>query len=229
MKITIISAFPNAFSFLNESINKRAQEKGIIELKILNLLDFGSGKWNKIDDKPFSGGAGMVIGIEPVYKALMSINFEPLKQKRSNENKKLLITSARGVTWKQDLAKEHSKLDEIVILCGHYEGIDHRVVEHFVDSEISIGNYILSGGEPAAMIITDSIVRLLPGVLGNEESIEDETEFFDDHKLTEYPVYTRPEVFNADGVELKVPDVLLSGNHQEVAKWREENREQKSL
>ncbi len=228
MKITIISAFPNAFSFLHESINKRAQEKGLLELNIINLLDFGVGKWKKIDDKPFGGGAGMVIGIEPVFNALKSLGIEPLKDKRSkikDLRQKIVITSARGITWNQSQAEEYSsQIDELVIICGHYEGIDHRVVEHFVDKEISVGNYILSGGELPAMIITDSIVRLLPGVLGNEDSIADETAFFENHKLTEYPVYTRPESFEVEGKELSVPEILLSGNHGEISKWKESQR-----
>lgn len=228
MKISIISAFPNAFSFLNESINKRAVEKGALELNVVNLLDFGVGKWKKIDDKPFGGGAGMVIGIEPVYNSLKSIGIEPLKDKRSkikDLRQKIVMTSAQGMTWNQSAAEKYSKeIDELVIICGHYEGIDNRVSDYIVDERISVGNYILSGGELPAMIITDSIVRLLPGVLGNEESIKDETQFFEDHKLAEYPVYTRPEVFSADGVDLSVPEILLSGNHGAVDKWREEKR-----
>jgi tRNA (guanine37-N1)-methyltransferase len=224
MKISIISAFPNAFSFLQESINKRAQEKGAVELNVVNLMNFGSGKWSKIDDRPFGGGAGMVIGVEPIYEAIKSLQLEPMREDRNVEDTKIVMTSARGETWTQNSAENYTALAHLVIICGHYEGIDHRVVEHFVDSEISIGNYILSGGEPAAMVITDSIVRLLPGVLGNDESIKDETQFFQDHKLTEYPVYTRPEIFMAGDQKLIVPEILLSGNHGEVEKWKEENR-----
>ncbi|MCA9381334.1 tRNA (guanosine(37)-N1)-methyltransferase TrmD [Candidatus Dojkabacteria bacterium] len=220
MKITIISAFPNAFSFLSESINKRAQEKGLLDLKIINLLDFGLGEWKKIDDKPFGGGAGMVLQVEPIYRALKSINAI------DNDDVEVILTSARGETWNQKMAENYSISEkEIVIICGHYEGVDQRVIDNFVDIEISIGNFILSGGEPAAMIMVDSITRLLDGVVGNEESIKDETEFLEDHKLIEYPHYTRPEVFITDeGKELKTPDVLLSGHHAEIEKWKNNNR-----
>lgn len=220
MKITIISAFPNAFSFLQESINKRAQEKGLLDLKIVNLLDFGIGQWKKIDDKPFGGGAGMVLQVEPIYRALKSLNAI------DNDNVEVILTSARGETWNQQIAENYSTQEkELVIICGHYEGVDQRIIDAFVDKEISIGNFILSGGEPAAMIMVDSITRLLDGVVGNEESIKDETAFFEDHKITEYPHYTRPEVFVTDeGKELKTPDVLLSGHHAEIEKWKEENK-----
>ncbi|MCA9386438.1 tRNA (guanosine(37)-N1)-methyltransferase TrmD [Candidatus Dojkabacteria bacterium] len=220
MKITIISAFPNAFSFLNESINKRAQEKELLDLKIVNLLDFGVGEWKKIDDKPFGGGAGMVLQVEPLYKALKSINAI------DNENVEVILTSARGETWNQQMAENYSASEkELVIICGHYEGVDQRIIDNFVDKEISIGNFILSGGEAAAMVMVDSITRLIEGVVGNEQSIKDETEFLDDHKIAEYPHYSRPEVFVTDeGKELKVPDILLSGHHAEIDKWKNSNK-----
>ena len=227
MKIKIISAFPNAFSYLNESIIKNAKVKGKVHLEIINLLDFGVGRWKKIDDKPFGGGAGMVIGVEPIYNALKSLNIEPLREKRQDELTKIIITSTKGETWTQSSAKTYSNFKELIIVCGHYKGIDSRVIEYFVDFEVSIGNYILSGGELPAMVITDSIVRLIPGVLGNIESIKDETKYFADYKINEYPVYTRPEVFKAGNMNLYVPKILLSGNHKDIIRWREDQKERK--
>lgn len=222
MKFYIITAFPNSFSPLFESIVKRAQEKNLIELKIIDLKNFGLGKWKKIDDKPFGGGAGMLLQIEPIYNALKSIGYYPKKPQKS----KVILVSARGTNWNQNLAKKFkTDLKEVVIICGHYEGVDQRVIDNMVDEEISIGNYILSGGELASMVIVDSITRLIDGTLGNSESAETETQFNEDGtKVSEYPQYTRPEVFLTDeGEEWKTPEVLLSGNHTEIEKWKEKN------
>ncbi len=225
-KLYIITAFPNSFTPLKESIVKRAQEKKLVELDIVDLKKFGEGRWNKIDDRPFGGGAGMLLEVGPIYRALKSINFYPTRP----QNSKILLTSARGADWEQGRAKHFAqKVDNLVIICGHYEGVDNRVVEHLIDEEVSIGNYILSGGELASMVIVDSIIRLLPGALGNEESAEFETQFKPDGtKHTEHPQYTRPEIFKTDeGEEWNVPKILLSGNHAEIDKWKAQQSGQK--
>ena len=224
MKIDIITAFPKSFSFLSESIPKRAQQKGLVEISFLNLMDFGTGKWNKIDDRPYGGGEGMLIGVDPVYKALKSIGAYP-----NTKNIKVVITGAGGEEWSQSKAESYSRdIEHLVIICGHYEGIDHRVKEEFVDEEISIGNYILSGGELASMVMVDSMVRLIPGVLGNDMSAIRETTFHKDYRSIEPPVYTRPGSFTTEeGKELKVPEILLSGDHVKVEEWRKDNAEKK--
>lgn len=225
MKISIITAFPNSFAPLKESIVKRAGEKNLLELNILNLRDFASDERKTIDDRPFGGGAGMLLQIEPIYKALKSLNIYPTR----DEKTKVVLMSVKGKTWNQSMASDHSKLGHLVIICGHYEGVDNRVVENLIDSEISIGNFILSGGELAAMVVTDSIVRLIDGVLGNNESAVTETSFFNGGKRSEHPQYTRPEVFKTEeGEEWSVPKVLLSGNHGEIEKWKEENSKETS-
>lgn len=223
MKFYIITAFPNSFTPLFESIVKRAQDKKLIEINIIDLKNFGHGKWKKIDDKPFGGGAGMLLKIEPIYLALKSIGFYPKKPAES----KVILTSARGKTWDQSIAETYSKqIKEVVIICGHYEGVDQRVIDHLIDEEISIGNYILSGGELASMILVDSITRLIDGSLGNLESAKTETIFNPDGtKKIEYPQYTRPEVFKTEeNDEWLVPKVLLSGNHSEIDKWKENQK-----
>lgn len=225
MKITIITAFPGSFSFLKESIPMRAQKKNKVQIEYLNLIDFGKGKWNKIDDRPYGGGEGMLMQVEPIYKALKSIGVYPDRDK----NTKVLITTARGQEWTQSIAEKYaSKVNHMVIICGHYEGVDHRVVEEFVDAEISIGRYILSGGELGAMVIADSIIRLLPDVLGNEISPKNETKFESEFKLAEHPQYTRPAIFKTkEGKELSVPDILLSGDHKELEAWKKRNTKKK--
>lgn len=219
MRFDILTTFPNSFSALQESIVKRAQEKSIIELYIHNLRDFSLDKHKTTDDSPFGGGAGMLMKIEPIYLALKSLGVYPKKDSKT----KIILTSAKGTPWSQSMAQEFStELDRVVIICGHYEGVDNRVSEHLIDQEISIGNYVLSGGEIPSMVIVDSIARLVDGVLGNKESIIKESHSQDFNK--EYPQYTRPAVFKTEeGVELKVPDVLLSGNHALIDKWNLEN------
>lgn len=223
MQFDIVTAFPGSFSNLKESIVKRAVEKGKITINIHDLKKWGDGKWKKIDDKPFGGGAGMLLQIEPIYKALKEIGVYPDRDDKT----KVVLTSARGDQWDQDKVVDYrDKLDRLIIICGHYEGVDYRVVEHLIDGEVRIGNYILSGGEIAASVIVDTIARTVPGVVGNEESILDETSFQDsDIRTSEYPQYTRPENFvNDEGEEWSAPEILLSGNHAEIEKWREKNR-----
>ena len=203
MKITILSLFPNMFDgFLNESIIKRAREKGIVDIEIINFRDFSSLNNNQVDDTPYGGGAGMVLMCEPIYKALESV--------KTSDSFVILLTPD-GVTYNQKVAYDLKDKKHIIFVCGHYEGFDERI-KSFVDMEVSIGDYILTGGEIPAMAISDSIVRLLDGVI-NEESREFES-FNSD--LLDYPVYTKPRVFNG----LEVPEVLLSGDHKKIAEWR---------
>ncbi len=206
MKISIITLFPETFTPLHSSILKRAQTKGKFELELINLRDFGEGVHQVVDDRPYGGGAGMVLKADILAKALKSI----LKIK--NSKLKILLTSASGTPYSQAKAQQLSKLDHLIIICGHYEGIDQRFIDKYVDEELSIGDYVLTGGEIPAMAIADSVVRLIPGVLKDEVTIN---ESFSMYNL-EYPHYTRPEDFQGD----KVPAVLLSGNHKEIATWR---------
>lgn len=221
MQFDIITLFPEAFSYLNESMIKRAQEKDLIQINIHDLRKYSIDKHSKVDDKPFGGGAGMLIQVEPVYRALKALGVYPNRDSKT----KVLLTSAKGEIWNQNLARSYSsEVERVVIICGHYEGFDHRIVEHLIDGEISIGKFVLSGGELPAMIIVDSIARLVGGVLGSSESIVSES--FSDEELSqlEYPQYTRPEVFQTEeGEEWKTPEVLLSGNHSQIEEWKKLN------
>lgn len=190
------------------SILKRAQMEHKVNFEIIDIREFATDKHHQTDSRPFGGGAGMVMLVEPIDLALQSATASPA-------NRKVLLTSAKGKMFNQDLAKEYSQLEELVIICGHYEGVDERVAEHLADEEIRIGDYVLTGGEPAAAVIADSVARLLPGVLGNETSLEDES-----HAVPGelgYPQYTRPQDYKG----WKVPEVLTSGHHEEIQKWRQ--------
>lgn len=231
MKISIITLFPEVFDpILNTSILKRAQEKGKVSFRLINLRDFGEGRHKVVDDRPYGGGAGMILRPDILAKA---IDFT--KNKRSDRNAKVILTSAPGKPYKQALARKLSMLDHIIIVCGHYEGVDQRFIDKYVSEEICIGDYVLTGGEIPAMVIVDSITRLIPGVLKKTEATEIES--FSNYTLNakpyvsgkarkessayillEGPQYTRPEEFEG----LKVPGVLLSGNHAEIEKWRKE-------
>lgn len=204
MRIEILTLFPQMFSVFDESIIKRAIENEEVEIKIHDYRNFSAKKSKRVDDYSYGGGAGMIIEVEPIVKCLRSI--------KSFETARKIITNPAGKTYNQAYARELAREDCLIIVCGHYEGIDDRINE-YVDEAISIGDYILTGGEIAAMAIVDSIVRLLPNVLGNEESIEIES--FDNY-LLEYPQYTRPETFE----DKRVPEVLLSGNHENIRKYR---------
>lgn len=219
MKFHILTLFPNSFSYLDESIIKRAQKAGLIEMKIHNLRDWATDKHGTADDRPFGGNPGMLMKIEPIYRSLKDLGFYP----KNNPKKRVVLTSAKGNVWNQQVAKSYSQsFDEVLIICGHYEGVDHRVVENLIDEEVSIGNYVLSGGELPAMVILDSLSRLIPGVLGNPDSLIDESNNVLDE--AEYPQYTRPSNFKTDeGEEWIVPEVLISGNHKEIKKWQTQN------
>ena len=203
MKITILTLFPEMFDgFINNSIIKRAITKKIVSIKIVNIRDYTKDKYHRVDSAPIGGGAGLIMKCQPIVDAI--------NDNKTNDSK-IIMLSPRGKTYKQAKAKELSTKKDIILLCGHYEGIDERV-NKYVDEQISIGDYILTGGELGAMVVADSVIRLLDGAIA-EESISEESF---DQDLLEYPQYTEPYDFNGD----KVPDILYSGNHQAINKWR---------
>ena len=206
MQFDVLTLFPEMFSILDESIIGRAKKNKQIDINLVNIRDFSEDKHNKVDDTPYGGGAGMVMMPDVVYRAYNSLE--------NKENAKVIYMSPQGKKLNQEKVKELSKENHLIILCGHYEGIDQRVLDKIVDEEISIGDYVLTGGELPAMVLIDSVSRYVEGVL-NKESIKEES--FSEN-LLEYPQYTRPEVFEGE----KVPEVLLSGNHKEIDKWRKE-------
>ena len=207
MRIDIISSVPDLLaSPLNESILKRAQEKGLVEIVVHNLHDYAHDRRKTTDDYPFGGEAGMVMKCEPVFELV-----EKLQGERTYDE--IIYTSPDGVRYDQHEANRLSTLGNIVILCGHYKGIDHRIREHLITREISIGDYVLTGGELPAMCVVDAVSRLVPGVLGDEVCFTDESHW---DGLLEYPQYSRPEEWHG----LTVPEVLLSGNHEKVDRWR---------
>lgn len=209
MRIDIITLLPKLLDgALSESIIKRAQNKGLVEIHIHNLRDYCEDKHRTADDYPFGGEAGMVMKVEPIYKIITRLKSE-------REYDEVIYTSPDGVTYNQQEANRLSTLENLIILCGHYKGVDYRVREHLITREISIGDYVLTGGELAAAIIADSVVRILPGAIGDECSAL--TDSFQDNLLAP-PVYTRPAQFNG----WRVPDVLLSGNFAEISKWQED-------
>ena len=209
MRIDIITVVPELLdSPLNESILKRAQESGHAEIYVHNLRDYTDDKRRTVDDYPFGGEAGMVMKIEPVFRCI-----EKLKSERDYDE--IIFTSPDGSTYNQHEANRLSLMKNIIILCGHYKGIDYRIREHLITREISIGDYVLTGGELAACVIADSVVRIIPGAIGDEASAL--TDCFQDNLLAP-PVYTRPAEFNG----WKVPDVLLSGHFAEIEKWQDE-------
>ncbi len=209
MRIDIITAVPDLLSsLLSHSIVKRAEEKGLFELSVHSLREFGLGNYNQIDDYPYGGGAGMVLMAEPLDAIL-----EELTKQRSYDA--IIYLTPDGTLWDQKQANKFSLLENIIMICGHYKGIDERIRELWVTHEISIGDFVLSGGEIAAAVLTDSVVRLLPGVLGDMESALSDS--FQDQLLAP-PVYTRPSEFKG----LKVPEVLLSGNFKAIEAWNEE-------
>ena len=210
MKIDILTLFPEVFSsVLDTSILGRAKQKGILELNYINIRDYTLDKHNRVDDYPYGGGAGMLLKTQPLYYA-----YEDILSK-ADRRPKTVYMSPRGKVFNQSVAKELAKEEHIVLICGHYEGIDQRVIDEICDYELSIGDFVLTGGELAAMIVTDAVSRLVPGVLSSDVSFEDESHY---NGLLEYPQYTRPDVFH----NKKVPDVLLSGNQKEIDKFRNE-------
>lgn len=241
MKVSIITLFPEVFEpILNTSILKRAQKKGLIEYELVNLRPFGEGVHKQVDDKPYGGGVGLIFKADILAKAINSIvdkqslqSIDLRKSKSADRSMTsdrdtskmggptVILTSASGTPYKQQQAWELSKLEHIIIICGHYEGIDQRLIDKYVDLEFSVGDFVLTGGEIPAMAIVDSITRLIPGVLEKSEATEKES--FEGN-LLEHPHYTRPEEFEGE----KVPEVLISGHHQKVEEWRQEKALEKT-
>ena len=203
MKFNILTLFPEMFNLLETSILGRAKKDGKIEINLINIRDFSKSKHKKVDDTPYGGGAGMVIRPDVVYDAYSSLK---------NKNAKVIYLTPQGKTLTQQKVRELSLENELILLCGHYEGIDERVLEKIVDEEISIGDYVLTGGELPAMVLIDSVSRYVDGVL-SEDSVEEESF---SNGLLEYPQYTRPETF----MDIKVPEVLISGHHKNIEEWR---------
>ncbi|MBQ6625373.1 MAG: tRNA (guanosine(37)-N1)-methyltransferase TrmD [Clostridia bacterium] len=216
MRIDIMTLFCDMCErVLNESIIKRARENGFVEINCRNIRDYTTDKHNNVDDTPYGGGMGMIMQAQPIYDCYESICNETGKRPH------LIYMSPQGKVLTQQRVKELSKLDNIVILCGHYEGVDERIIEEIVDEEISVGDYVLTGGELPALILADSITRLLPGVLSDNECFEDESHY---NGLLEYPQYTRPFEWHGK----KVPEVLLSGHHANINRWRRDKSIQRT-
>ena len=216
MRIDIMTLFCDMCErVLDESIIKRARENGFVQINCRNIRDYTNDKHNNVDDTPYGGGMGMIIQSQPVYDCYKSICDEIGKKPH------LIYMSPQGKVLTQQRVKELSRLDNIVILCGHYEGVDERVIEEIVDEEISVGDYVLTGGELPALILTDSITRLLPGVLSDNECFEDESHY---NGLLEYPQYTRPFEWHGR----KVPEILLSGHHANINRWRRDKSIQRT-
>ncbi|MCK4362513.1 MAG: tRNA (guanosine(37)-N1)-methyltransferase TrmD [Dehalococcoidia bacterium] len=219
MYIHILTLFPNMFTGpFSESIIKRAIDRGLVEIAIHNIRDYTADRHHVVDDSPYGGGPGMVLKPEPLFEAVAAIKSEWSKCGESEKGESelpVLLLTPQGRLFDQRAAEELAEYDELILICGHYEGVDERVREHLVTDEISIGDYILSGGELAAMVVVDAMVRQLPGALGSGESVGE-----DSHSsgLLEYPQYTRPQSFRG----WEVPEVLLSGNHAAIARWRRE-------
>ena len=213
MKIQVLTLFPGMFAGpLDESIIKRAREAGLLELQVHNLRDYAHDRHRTVDDRPFGGGPGMLLKPEPIFEAV---------DKLAGEKTRVILLSPAGRPFNQAIARELAQLPDLLLVSGHYEGFDERVREQLADDEISIGDYVLTNGSLPAMVVVDAVTRLLPGVLGDDESSHEESF---SHGLLEYPQYTRPAEFRG----MKVPDVLLSGNHAQIAKWRAEQAAQRT-
>ncbi len=219
----IITIFPHIFdSFLKESFIKKAQERGLIEIRVHSLRDFTTDKHKTVDDRPFGGGLGMVLKIEPIYKAVLSLASHKIashKKRNRKQKMKVILFTPRGKKFNQQIAYKLSKLNQIIMICGRYEGVDERVAKHIADMELSIVDYDLMGGDLPAMVLIETVARLVPGVLGKPALLKER--ITKAKGFIEYPQYTRPEVFSPrKGVKWKMPKVLLSGNHAKIAEWR---------
>ena len=217
MQFDVLTLFPEMFNILNESIIGRAKEKGLIHVNLINIRDFSKNKHKKVDDTPYGGGAGMVIQPDVVYDAYKSV----ITNNEKSEKTRVIYMSPQGKKLDQQKVEELSKQEHLILLCGHYEGIDQRVLDSIVDEEISIGDYVLTGGELPAMVLIDSVSRYVEGVLKDGSTTEESFS----QGLLEYPQYTRPEIFEGQ----QVPEVLRSGNHQMIDKWRREQSLKRTL
>lgn len=208
MRFDVLTLFPDMFeAVLGESITGRARDAGLLEMHFTNIRDFSANKHKKTDDYPYSGGGGMIMTPQPIYDAYMSVTKDCEKKPHT------IFLSPQGSVFNQKKAEELSHLDRIVLLCGHYEGVDQRIIDLLVDEEISIGDFVLTGGEIPAMTVIDAVSRMIPGVLANEKSYSDESHF---SGLLEYPQYTHPQEF----MGIKIPDILISGHHKKIEEWK---------
>ncbi len=219
MRVHILTLFPEMFSSpFDYSIVKRARDKSLVEINIYNLRDFARDKYKSVDDRPYGGGAGMVLRVDVVDRALTYVKSKIEKDSELAESEpdksRVVLLDARGERFNQKKAAKLSLINDLILIAGHYEGIDHRVHENLVDEVLSVGDFVLSGGEIPAMVVVDTVARLIPGVLGNPESLVDES--FNEVEAVEYPQYTRPEEYNS----WKVPTILLSGDHKKISEWR---------
>ena len=216
MRFDIMTLFPEFCEhILSESIIGRAQKSGVITVKCHNIRDYSEDKHRRVDDTPYGGGKGMLMAAPPIYNCYSAVMERIKNEEKENFNQRVIYMSPKGKVLNQDMAKRLSEYDGLVILCGHYEGVDHRIVEEIIDEEVSIGDYVLTGGEIPACILVDSVARLVPGVLSAPECHEEESI---SSGMLEYPQYTRPYEFHGK----KVPDVLISGHHANIDKWRRE-------
>lgn len=215
LSFDIITIFPEIFnSFLKGSLIARAQKKKLIRIRLHNLRDFAFDKHKTVDDKPFGGGRGMILKLEPIYKAVISIRNPKLESK----NSKVILFSPRGERFNQKKAIEFSKLNQLILICGRYEGVDERVAKYLTDINLSIGDYILMGGEVAGMVLIEAVSRLIPGVVGKSSELLEKG-------FIEFPQYTRPEIFETkEGKKWRVPKVLISGHHKKIEEWRQKHK-----
>lgn len=215
MRFDIITIFPSLFDFyLKESLIKKACQKKILEINIHNLRDYSNDPHQSVDDKPFGGGSGMVMKLEPIYNAVKKI-------KRDDLSSKVVLFTPRGKKFNQKKASYFAKNEQIIMICGRYEGIDERVLKYIADENISMGNYVLMGGEIPAMAVIETVSRLIPGVIGKTNFLEERKE---EESFIEYPQYTRPEIFNKEEKKWKVPPVLISGDHKKIEQWKKKKR-----
>ncbi|MBO8167793.1 MAG: tRNA (guanosine(37)-N1)-methyltransferase TrmD [Thermoanaerobacteraceae bacterium] len=215
MEVDILTIFPDMFKPLEESIIKRAREKKLLSVRVVDIREFATDKHKKVDDYPFGGGAGMVMKPEPIFRAVRNVIGD-------SDNVPVILMSPQGETFNQKIAYELAQYDRMVLICGHYEGVDERVREALVTRELSIGDYVLTGGELPAMVVVDAVARLIPGVLGDETSPKEDSFA---NGLLEYPQYTRPREYAG----MSVPDVLLSGNHEAIRRWRRKKSLERTL
>ncbi|MBZ9572954.1 tRNA (guanosine(37)-N1)-methyltransferase TrmD [Patescibacteria group bacterium] len=223
MKFDVITIFPEIFDFyFKHSIIKKAQEKGIIKIRVHNLRDWTLDKHKTADDKAFGGGRGMVVKVEPIFRSVSSLTKLKIKNEKLKTKKKkvkIVLFTPRGKKFNQKMATQLAKLDQLILICGRYEGVDERVAKYIADQTISIGDYVLMGGELPALVLIETVARLIPGVIGKSELLGER--ITKKKGFREYPQYTRPEIFEPKpGVKWKVPKVLLSGNHKKIEEWR---------
>ena len=221
IKFDIVTIFPEIFnSYLSESLISRAIKKKLIKVNVRNLRDWTSDKHKTVDDKPFGGGLGMVMKVEPIFKAVSALKKRTRNKKQET---KVILFTPRGKKFNQKMAYQFSKLNQVILICGRYEGVDERVAKHIADVELSIGDYVLMGGELPAMVVIETIARLIPGVLGKPQLLKERVT--KEKGFVEYPQYTRPEVFSPKkGIDWEIPKILLSGNHKKIEEWRRKHR-----